>query len=163
MLMGGAMDELLQIVSKVAPLVGGMLGTPMASIAISLLSHIFGGNGNDIANLLSKIKSDPESELKLKTLEYQHQEALQQFNLTQRSDEISDNKSARDLAEKLDNHFWILPTLSIFFIMGFFIFIYLMLGKYFSSSDDVHRIFDILSNSLMLILAFWFGSCHGNK
>lgn len=53
--MGGLTDviesEILPSVSKVAPLLGSVLGTPLAGVAVSLIAHAFSLDPNDLGKL----------------------------------------------------------------------------------------------------------------
>ena len=72
--MGGLTDviesKILPVVSEAAPLLGSVLGTPLAGVAISLIAKAFGVNPTDLNALSSALNSDPETSIKLKTLEY---------------------------------------------------------------------------------------------
>ena len=148
---------LVHAVEKFAPAVASSLFGPGGGIAVSLLENTFGCSAPDLP---AHIANDPDAALKLKTLEDHHGEALASIASTDYVTEVSDRLNARLVN---DSHFFILATLSIIFIVGFFAFIGMMLSRYFPDQQDSHQVFDILSNSTMLILSYWFGSCHNKK
>lgn len=155
--MAGLLDainfrEIANAVGEYAPSVATALVGSGGGIIVTLLENMFGVKSNALA---TAIAADPDAKEKLKALEMQHGETLLSLD-------TADRKNAR-ANENTDKHFWILATLSIIFVLGFFSFIGLMLTQYFPSAADAHQVFDILSNSTMLVLSYWFGSCHGNK
>src|SRR5690242_1316640 len=97
--MGGLTDviehEIMPVVSKVAPLLGSMLGTPLAGIALSLIAQTFGINPNDVAGISAAITGTPDAALKLKALEAQHAEALAKIASSDYATEVGDRKDAR--------------------------------------------------------------------
>ena len=70
--MGGLSDviESSGIIGKVlesgAPLLASALGSPVAGLAVGLLTHIFGGSTKDIPSLVAGISNDPDAAVKLK-------------------------------------------------------------------------------------------------
>ena len=64
--------EILPIAIRCAPMIAGALGSPLSSIALELLAQAFGGTSADPADLADKIKSNPNAEGILATLETQH-------------------------------------------------------------------------------------------
>jgi hypothetical protein len=104
--MGGLTDvietKILPVVSKVAPLLGSVLGTPLAGVAISLMSQAFGVNPSDLNALNNAISESPEAAIKLKTLEYEHAETLAKIASTDYDTEVEDRKDARELAKTVD-------------------------------------------------------------
>lgn len=100
--MGGLTDvierSILPIVSKAAPLLGSVLGSPFSGVAISLIAQAFGINPHNIDEVVNAINDSPESNLKLKTLEYEHAETLAKIASTDYSTEVDDRKDARKTA-----------------------------------------------------------------
>lgn len=90
------MTDLVSTVTKVAPLLGSVLGGPWGGIAGSLISEAFGGGS--LPEMLAKISSDPEAEEKLKDIEAKHEEALKKLS-------VDDTISARGMTnvEKMRN------------------------------------------------------------
>jgi hypothetical protein len=68
------LNDLVQEVTKVAPVLGTALGGPMGGVVGALISNQFGGAG--VPAILQRLTSDPAAAEKLKELEYTHQEAL---------------------------------------------------------------------------------------
>jgi hypothetical protein len=98
--MDAMLEKLISVVTASAPLLGSVLGSPMAGIAISLLSSHF-GVFPDVANILSKITSVGDVANTLKQLEDQNKLALQQLNLQAYQTEVSDRQNARETEVQL--------------------------------------------------------------
>lgn len=75
-------SDLIQEVTKVAPVLGTALGGPMGGVVGALISSQFGGAG--IPAILQRLTSDPAATEKLKELEYTHQEALAKMSVDDR-------------------------------------------------------------------------------
>lgn len=91
-------NEIIKYVSKSAPLLGSVLGGPIggtAGIALSLIANMFNANPKDPAEIFSKMAEDPEAEIKLQQLEFQHKENLLQIQTQNYSREVDDRIDAR--------------------------------------------------------------------
>jgi len=71
------------VISKTAPILGSLLGSPLTGAVISLIAGHFDAPTNDLSQLATLISQDPN---KLKELEMKHQEALLSIGLTWLSD-----------------------------------------------------------------------------
>jgi len=71
-------SDLINLVKTASPLIASALGSPIAGIALSLVSSIFGlsHDNDDQDEILSHMKNDPECQVKLRELEYKHSEEL---------------------------------------------------------------------------------------
>jgi hypothetical protein len=67
--------SLLALVSKAAPLLGSVLGGPLAGVATTLIAAAF-NTPNDHASILTALTTNAQASEKLKEIEYKHQEAL---------------------------------------------------------------------------------------
>lgn len=151
-------DDLSGVVGKVAPLLGGVLGGPLGSVAVSLVASLFHANNSDLQDILDKIKNDPDAELKLKTLELQHQEALQNFKVTDYQTEVDDRKSARLREMTLHDH--IPAILALLFLLCYAIIqVYSVMHP--TAVDDI--ISARLQDILIMVFSYYFGSKHTGK
>lgn len=63
---------IIEIISKISPFLGSMLGGPIGGIVGSLISNALGGiDMSDPSKVIDAIKNDPDAERKLKELELQ--------------------------------------------------------------------------------------------
>lgn len=151
-------DEISSVVGKSAPLLGSVLGSPLAGIAISLVSSIFHANTNDIKDILDKIKDDPEASLKLKTLELQHQESLQKILATNYQTEVDDRKSARAREVALHDH---VPTLLAFLFLICYAVVQVYAVMHPTNVNDI--ISARLQDILVMVFSYYFGSMHKDR
>lgn len=93
------MNILIDVVSKVSPFLGALLGGPMGGVVGSLISKTLGGiDMSDPIKVVDAIKNDPDAERKLKELELQ----------------LKDLQDAREIANKQPGLFKLIqPILSI--------------------------------------------------
>lgn len=66
---------LIGLVSKVAPLLGSVLGGPLGGVASTLIAAAF-NTSTDHVSILNAINTNTQAADKLKEIEYKHQEAL---------------------------------------------------------------------------------------
>lgn len=92
------MDELIKIISKSAPLLGGILAGSAGEKIGNLIASAFGGDINNPDDLAAKIKNDPEATLKLIELQYQNKVEIERLNLERIKTEISDSQDARKMS-----------------------------------------------------------------
>lgn len=144
-------DKIASVIEKDAPIAASMLSSvsPGASLLVTLLGHAFGAANVDPSLLPTMIATDPDSAVKLAAIDRQ----LAQVD-------SSDRQGAR-LARPVND--WIVSTLAMVFVFGFFVFIALSVSKYIPDTASTHQIFDMLSNAVMVILAYFYGSCHPNN
>lgn len=149
---------LAKIVGVVAPGIASLLGTPFAGIALSLLGSAFGGNGKDINSLQSVIAADPEAELKLKTLEYDHQEAISKLNSQDFQVAVGDKQDARrygGVYKDFLKHMAYLVTIGFF---GALFVLYLPLNISADEKNLLSMLVGMLSSKWQTIIDFYYGS-----
>jgi hypothetical protein len=153
-----ALNSIRELVSKSAPLIGAVLGSPLASIGISLLSNFFGVDSQDTQEILNKINSTPDIDSKLKEIEYQHRQVLLQIASDNYKTEVDDRKSARE--REISLHDKVPTILSIGFLIVYsFIQFYVIYNP--GSDDDI--ISARLQDILVMIVSYYFGSSHKDK
>lgn len=148
-------SDLISIVSKVAPVLGTALGTPLAGVAISLIAKLFGGDEKSISDIKDKILSTPDYELKLKQLEYEHIETLLKINSTDYATEVDDRKNARDLEVQSKS---IVPSIIAISFLVIYSAIQYFVISHPTTQDDIisARVQDIF----IMIISYYFGSTH---
>jgi hypothetical protein len=138
--------EISSVIAKDAPTAAAIVGSasPLAGLLVTLLGHAFGSPA--VNTLPAVIAADVDMPIKLAEIERQVAQV-----------DSSDRQGARLAPFSRD---WIIPILAMIFILGFFSFIGLSISKSIGSDINAHQIFDVLSNATMLILSYYFGSCH---
>lgn len=154
-----AWDDIANRVSKSAPLLGSVISSinPLAGIGISLISQVFGASKINPHDILNKIQLDPEAELKLKKIEYDHQEALQKIASNVIETDAGDRKDARNMNIQLHNY---VPTIIAVGYCLTYVIIQFYCIIHPQTANDV--ISARLHDGLMMILAYFFGRNHDN-
>ena len=71
--------DIMPIVEKAAPVIGMLLGSPLAGTIVGLFAAIVDGNPCDPQQVAQKLKDDPDLYAKLAKLEASHEKWLQQW------------------------------------------------------------------------------------
>ncbi len=82
-----------------APTLGAILGGPVGSAAgavVSLIGSAFGITSTDPKEIVDRINADPDRELKLQSLEYQHAETFAKIAAGNFKSHVEDVESARE-------------------------------------------------------------------
>ena len=115
--------DLISLVGKFSPVIGSALGSPVAGAVMTVLAHAVSANPTDIKDIITKLKADPDAEVKIKSMEAM----------------VNDLQSARnrevaytDATKKRD---WMLPLLSIIVALGFFGTVWLIILMDVQDSD----------------------------
>ena len=152
------LENVAQLVSKSAPLLGSVLGSPLAGIGISLLSNLFNVDPHQTDKLWQALSNDPDVDSKLKQLEYEHQEALQQIAHADYQTEVEDRQNAR--LREMTIKDWVPTILALGFLMFYGAMqFYCVMNN--NPQDDIisARFQDIL----IMIISYYFGSSHKEK
>lgn len=150
--------NLNDIVSKSAPLLGSMLGSPLAGVGIGWIANLFGADPKNTQDIIEKITSDPEANIKLKTLEYQHQEELQKIAVSSYQVEVDDRKSARQ--REISLHDYVPTILAVGFLVNYALIQGYCVTHPGSSNDIISARFQ---DVLIMIISYYFGSSHKEK
>lgn len=154
------LNEISAIVKTSAPLLASALGSPVAGIALSLISSAFGLSQDASADeVFEKIKASPDSKLKLKQIEFDHYESLKKIESSDFQAVISDKKDAR---EKSLQYKAFIMLLAFFVTVGFFSAIYLCLLAKVNLAEPEKQILlvfvGVLTSKWQTIIDFFFGS-----
>ena len=163
-------------VKKGAPLLGSVLGGPAGGAIGTLVSAAFGSE-DDPEKLLSLLESDPEAVSKLKELELNHRERLEELNieaakvqLEESKAYLADTQSARQreasvvqATGKKDVNLYILAWVVVggFFILtGMLMLIPELEGR--TNNAMVNILFGGLVSGFATVLGYFFGSSKGS-
>lgn len=160
--MGGLKDvigsNLIGIVRGTAPILGTVLGSPLAGVALSLIANCFGGNPKDIGDLLNKIKLDANASVKLREIELQHQEILQHIASHDFEIEVQDKEDARKYGYLYKDF---LLHMSYFVTVGFFAALFLLFIPLTISESEknlLSMLVGMLASKWQTIIDFFYGS-----
>lgn len=153
--------ELIKSVSLAsAPLLGSLLGSPLAGIGVSLLGNAFNVDPKNIDALVATINNDPEGHIKIRSIETKHLEVLAQIAAQNYQNEVDDRKNAR--ARELElakNGFrdWVPTILAVGFLINYAAIQFYCVTHPVSISDVISARFQ---DVLIMIISYYFGSRH---
>ena len=150
--------NIASIVAKSAPLLGTVLGSPLAGMGIGLLASHFGVKDNNLQNILDVLTQTPDTEVKLKQIEFDYKQILVQAVSENYKTEVDDRKDARAREIALHDH---VPTILAIGFMVFYALIQFYCVTHNNSINDIisARFQDIL----IMIISYYFGSSHSDK
>jgi hypothetical protein len=164
--MGGLIDviesKIIPAVGKIAPLLGSVLGTPLAGIALSLISSAFGIDPKKLDDLDHAITNDPDAANKLRTIENDHSEMLAKIASTDYSTEVSDRIDARKYGEQYKDFMRHMAFLVTF---GFFMALFGLFLPLTITGDEknlLSMLVGMLAAKWSTIIDFFFGSSRQN-
>lgn len=143
------------VVSKVAPVLGAVLGTPLAGMGLSLLGNLFGLDAKNINGLVEAVEKNP---LEVKKLELAHLEALEAIASKNYEIEVDDRKSARAREINLKDHIPML--LSVGFLLNYAAIQFYCVTHPSNAIDIISARFQ---DVLIMIMSYYFGSSHSSR
>lgn len=146
--------SIAKAIGAVAPMLATVLGSPLAGVGISLLCSKFGGTPQDLSGLVTNINNDPEAELKLRALEYDHQTALAMITDTQ------DARKYAPIFKDFLRHMTFLVTLG-FFAALFLLFLPLQLSA--EEKNLLSMLVGMLASKWQTIIDYFFGNSRQTK
>lgn len=143
------LSSLLTIVKDAAPLLGGMLSSPVgeiASIAFKLISAEFGGNHATSDELLTSIQSATDASLRLKLVEEQNKPQIEEILSKNIAIAADDRKDARKITTLKISMFLLFFVIAVLFFS--------LLGTYISHDSVIDKVLSALAISMGALLAF---------
>jgi hypothetical protein len=152
-------SKIASVVGSAAPLLGTVLGTPLAGVAVSLIANAFGVKSNDVNEIVSAISNDPASAIKLKEIELKHEETLAQIAATNFQIEFEDRKHARDSARQ-GSYDWFVHLFATFVTCGFFGSVYFLFTTSMDASDReiLDMMLGVLGTTWVQITSYYYGN-----
>lgn len=103
------LNDLASVVEKFSPLIGSALGSPLGGVLVTFIAHAIKANPTDVKDIIDKIKTDPDAEVKIKEMEAM----------------VNDLQNARNREVAYTNatkqRDWMLPLLAVIVVLGFFV------------------------------------------
>ena len=161
------------LAKKGVPLLGSVIGGPAGAIVGQLVAPMFGANADDEDDLIRSIEADPEATVKLKQIEAQNKERLEELNIERERIALEDAKAhltdvqsarTRDVAiveatGKRDIHLYMMAWIIIVGFMGLAV---MMIFKAVPENQIVTMMFGALIMGFSTVLAYFFGSSKGS-
>ena len=155
------------LLGKFAPMVaaavgGGPLGAMAATAALEALG-LAPEKGNEEQQLQNAVEGmTPEQAIQLKTAESNWKVTMKELGLKEKDLHAKDRASAREMQKATNS--WVVPTLAIITVMGFFAVVGLILsGKVPLDSTLTGFVLGAVSSKAEQIYNFFFGSSSGSK
>lgn len=150
--------NLISLIEKSAPTIATLLEGPLAGTAIGWIASLFGANSNDTQDIINKITLDPEAELKLKQLEFEHQTNILKIDSDNYKTEVDDRKNARGREVNLHDH---IPTILAVGFLTIYALVQVYCVTHSTSANDI--ISARLQDVVIMIVSYYFGSSHREK
>ena len=148
--------------TQIAPTIATCLGGPLAGLAVTALSKLFGVAPDQVQSMINdnKLSADQIAAVKLEEIKFKEQTQALGLNFEQLA--VEDRKSARDMQTVTGS--LIPPMLSILVTLGFFgILVYLMVRPADTANTPLMIMLGSLGTAWTGIIAFYFGSSAGSR
>lgn len=147
---------------QIAPTIATCLGGPLAGLAVTALSKLFGVAPDQVQSMIdgNKLSADQIAAVKMEEIKFKEQTQALGLNFEQLA--VEDRKSARDMQTNTQSI--IPPVLSILVTAGFFgILAYLMVTPADTANTPLMIMLGSLGTAWTGIIAFYFGSSAGSR
>ena len=147
--------------NQIAPTIATCLGGPLAGLAVTALSKLFGVAPIEVKDMIAsnKLSTDQLAALQIEEIKFKEQTQALGLNFEQLA--VEDRKSARDMQTVVKSS--VPAILSYGITIGFFgILLGFMSGKV-SENQPVLIMLGSLGTAWVSVVAFWFGSTNGSQ
>lgn len=146
---------------QIAPTIATCLASPLAGLAVSALSKLFGVAPADVQTMIddNKLTADQIAQVKMEEIKFKEQTQALGLNFEQLA--VEDRKSARSMQTETKS---LVPAiLSYGITLGFFgILGSLMLGYAQDNNQPLLIMLGSLGTAWISVVAFWFGSTNAS-
>ena len=148
--------------TQIAPTIATCLGGPLAGLAVTALSKLFGVSPDQVQSMINDNKLSADQIAAVQQEEIRFKEQTQALGLNFEQLAVEDRKSARDMQTTTQSI--IPPLLSILVTVGFFgILAYLMVTPADTANTPLMIMLGSLGTAWTGIIAFYFGSSAGSR
>ena len=148
--------------NQIAPTIATCLGGPLAGLAVTALSKLFGVAPDQVQSMINDNKLSADQIAAVQQEEIRFKEQTQALGLNFEQLAVEDRKSARDMQTTTQSI--IPPLLSILVTIGFFgILAYLMVTPADTANTPLMIMLGSLGTAWTGIIAFYFGSSAGSQ
>ena len=148
--------------NQIAPTIATCLGGPLAGLAVTALSKLFGVAPDQVQSMINDNKLSADQIAAVQQEEIKFKEQTQALGLNFEQLAVEDRKSARDMQTVTGS--LIPPMLSILVTLGFFgILVYLMVRPADTANTPLMIMLGSLGTAWTGIIAFYFGSSAGSR
>jgi len=148
--------------TQIAPTIATCLGGPLAGLAVTALSKLFGVAPDQVQSMINDNKLSADQIAAVQQEEIRFKEQTQALGLNFEQLAVEDRKSARDMQTTTQSI--IPPLLSLLVTVGFFgILAYLMVTPADTANTPLMIMLGSLGTAWTGIIAFYFGSSAGSR
>jgi len=148
--------------TQIAPTIATCLGGPLAGLAVTALSKLFGVAPDQVQSMINDNKLSADQIAAVQQEEIKFKEQTQALGLNFEQLAVEDRKSARDMQTVTGS--LIPPVLSVLVTAGFFgILAYLMVRPADTTNTPLMIMLGSLGTAWTGIIAFYFGSSAGSQ
>ena len=148
--------------TQIAPTIATCLGGPLAGLAVTALSKLFGVAPDQVQSMINDNKLSADQIAMVQQEEIKFKEQTQALGLNFEQLAVEDRKSARDMQTVTGSI--IPPVLSVLVTAGFFgILAYLMVRPADTTNTPLMIMLGSLGTAWTGIIAFYFGSSAGSQ
>ena len=148
--------------TQIAPTIATCLGGPLAGLAVTALSKLFGVAPDQVQSMINDNKLSADQIAMVQQEEIKFKEQTQALGLNFEQLAVEDRKSARDMQTVTGS--LIPPVLSVLVTAGFFgILAYLMVRPADTTNTPLMIMLGSLGTAWTGIIAFYFGSSAGSQ
>lgn len=153
------MSGVARIIAKSAPAVASVISSvnPVAGIMVNLVAQLFGADPENPDDIIQKMANDPEAALKLKQLEYQHDEILQK---TATDDRMNAREREEQIVRITGKRDYVLDAIAFLVIIGYFIMCGVVAFTKMDNTDHdiLYMLIGQLTGGFIMILSYFFGA-----
>jgi len=154
---------IIGLVSKIAPVLGSVLGSPLAGVGVSLISQALGLASPSVNGIVDALTRDPEAVAKLKELEFNHAETLEKIAQQFYATEVDDRKDARQYGVQYKDFMRHMAYLVTFGFLGTLILLFLPFPLDANEHDLILVLVGMLASKWQTIIDFFYGSSSQHK
>jgi hypothetical protein len=148
--------------AQIAPTLATCLGGPLAGLAVTALSKVFGVDSDKVKDMIDSGKLSAEQIAAVKLEEIKFKEQTQALGLNFEELAVADRKSARDM--QISTKSSVPAILSYAITIGFFGILFAIMGGYANENNQPLLIMlGSLGTAWVSVVAFWFGSTNGSQ
>jgi len=152
----------MEWLKQIAPTVASALMTPLAGMAVSVVSKAIGVEPDKVQDIISSGKLTPEQIAQIKIAEIDLQKQANDLGLNFEKLAVDDRKSAREMQAATRSI--VPPALAAIVTIGFFgIMVMMLLGKVDSNNPAILMMLGSLGTAWTGIIAYYFGSSAGSQ
>lgn len=152
----------MEWLKQIAPTVASALMTPLAGMAVSVVSKAIGVEPDKVQDIISSGKLTSEQIAQIKIAEIDLQKQANDLGLNFEKLAVDDRKSARDM--QMATRSWVPPLLAAAVTVGFFgILVMMLLDKVDSNNPAILMMLGSLGTAWTGIIAYYFGSSAGSQ